>query len=105
MPWSADDEADQAATADAFAVLHFIAAQRLAAGRLTVMDATNVQPRQTESRSIALARQYHSIPVAIVSGHAGAAVPRAQTSLGPIATSARTSFGNSPSSCGVGCAA
>ena len=30
--WSADDENDQAATGDAFEVLHFIAGKRLAAG-------------------------------------------------------------------------
>ncbi len=36
-----DDENDQSATKDAFDVLHFIAAKRLAAGRLTVVDATN----------------------------------------------------------------
>lgn len=60
-----DDEADQTATQDAFAVLHFIAGRRLAAGRLTVVDATNVQ---VEARKplIALARQYHCLPVAIV---------------------------------------
>jgi len=60
-----DDPNDQAATKDAFEVLHFIAAKRLQAGRLTVIDATNVQP---ESRKplIALARQYHMLPVAIV---------------------------------------
>ena len=60
-----DDENDQAATNDAFEVLHFIAAKRLAAGRLTVVDATNVQP---ESRKplVALARRYHCLPVAIV---------------------------------------
>ena len=40
----ADDENDQAASNDAFAVLHYIAARRLASGRLTVIDATNVQP-------------------------------------------------------------
>ena len=39
-----DDENSQAATNDAFEVLHFIAAKRLAAGKLTVIDATNVQP-------------------------------------------------------------
>ena len=39
-----DDENNQAATNDAFEVLHFIAAKRLALGRLTVVDATNVQP-------------------------------------------------------------
>jgi len=61
----ADDENDQAATQDAFEILHFIAAKRLSAGRLTVVDATNVQP---ESRKplVALARQYHVLPVAIV---------------------------------------
>jgi protein phosphatase len=46
-------------------VLHFIARKRLAAGRLTVVDATNVQP---ESRKplVELAREYHCLPVAIV---------------------------------------
>src|SRR5207248_8215587 len=34
-----DDENDQAATKDAFEVLHFIASKRLAAGKLTVVDA------------------------------------------------------------------
>ena len=61
----ADDENDQTATKDAFEILHFVAAKRLAAGRLTVVDATNVQ---SESRKplVELARQYHVIPVAIV---------------------------------------
>jgi protein phosphatase len=59
-----DDENNQAATKDAFEVLHFIASKRLAAGNLTVIDATNVQP---ESRKplVALARQFHVLPVAI----------------------------------------
>src|SRR5205085_4148318 len=60
-----DDEADQAATPDAFAVLHFIASRRLAAGRLTVVDATNVQP-EARKPLVALARQYHCLPVAVV---------------------------------------
>ncbi len=60
-----DDENDQAATKDAFEVLHFIAGKRLAAGRLTVIDATNVQPEARRSL-IDLARQYHVVPVAIV---------------------------------------
>ena len=55
-----DDENDQAATADAFEVLHFIAAKRLAAGRLTVVDATSVQRRR-----------------AAAPGRAGPAAPRA----------------------------
>ncbi|MBX7074951.1 MAG: polynucleotide kinase-phosphatase [Pirellulales bacterium] len=60
-----DDENDQAATADAFAVLHFIAAKRLALGKLTVVDATNVQP-DARKPLVELARQYHCLPVAIV---------------------------------------
>jgi protein phosphatase len=60
-----DNENDQEATKDAFAVLHYVAAKRLVRGKLTVVDATNVQP---ESRAplVALARQYHCLPVAIV---------------------------------------
>ena len=60
-----DDETDQAATDDAFEVLHFITSKRLAAGKLTVIDATNVQ---VEARKplLALAREYHCLTVAIV---------------------------------------
>src|ERR1700745_2073058 len=60
-----DDENNQAATNDAFEVLHFIARKRLAAGKLTVVDATNVQ---SESRKplVTLAREFHCLPVAIV---------------------------------------
>ncbi len=61
----ADDESDQAATKDAFEVLRFIAAKRLGAGRLTVIDATNVQ-REARGFSLELARQFHIKPVAIV---------------------------------------
>ncbi len=61
----ADDENDQAATPDAFAVLHFIAAKRLAAGRLTVIDATNVQS-EARAKLVALAREYDVLPIAIV---------------------------------------
>ncbi len=50
---------------DAFEVLHFIAAKRLAAGRLTVIDATSVQPEARRSL-IALARAHHVLAVAIV---------------------------------------
>jgi protein phosphatase len=60
----ADDENDQAATKDAFEVLHFIAAKRLAAGRLTVVDATNVQP-EARKPLIELARRFHCLPVAL----------------------------------------
>ena len=60
-----DDETDQTVTNDAFEVLRFIAAKRLAAGKLTVIDATNVQ---VEARKplLALAREYHYLTVAIV---------------------------------------
>jgi len=61
----ADDENDQSATPAAFDVLHYIAGQRLAAGRLTVVDATNVQPDARRSL-VALAREHDVLPVAIV---------------------------------------
>jgi protein phosphatase len=61
----ADDENDQSATKDAFEVLHFIAAKRMAAGRLTVIDATNVK-REDRARLIKLAREFHFLPVAVV---------------------------------------
>lgn len=60
-----DDENDQSATDDAFDLLHFIARKRLAAGKLTVVDATNVQPAARQSL-IALAKEYHCLVVAIV---------------------------------------
>jgi protein phosphatase len=60
-----DDPNDQAATSDAFELLRFIAAKRMAAGRLTVVDATNVR-REDRSLLVALARDYHFLPVAIV---------------------------------------
>lgn len=60
-----DDENSQAATMDAFEVLHFIARKRLAAGKLTVVDATNVQP-EARKPLIAIAREFHCLPVAIV---------------------------------------
>lgn len=61
----ADDENDQAATKGAFEVLHYIAAKRLAAGRLTVVDATSVK-REDRARLVKLAREYHLLPAAIV---------------------------------------
>ncbi|MCC7447690.1 MAG: polynucleotide kinase-phosphatase [Anaerolineae bacterium] len=60
-----DDENSQEATTDAFDVLHYIARKRLAAGKLTVIDATNVQP-EARKPLVALARDYHMLPVAIV---------------------------------------
>ena len=61
----ADDENDQSASADAFELLHFIVGKRLAAGRLTVVDATNVQVDARRSL-VALAREHDVLPTAIV---------------------------------------
>lgn len=60
-----DDENNQAATTDAFEVLHYIASKRLKNGLLTVIDATNVQ-KEARKGLIELARTYHCLPVAIV---------------------------------------
>ena len=59
------DENDQSATKDAFEVLNFIAGKRLAAGRLTVIDATNVQ-RDSRRELVELAKAHDVLPVAIV---------------------------------------
>jgi protein phosphatase len=61
----ADDETDQSATTEAFAVLHFVARTRLRAGRLTVIDATNTQSAARKPL-VAIARETHVLPVAIV---------------------------------------
>jgi protein phosphatase len=61
----ADDENDQAATPEAFELLHYIVAKRLKAGRLTVVDATNVQP-EARRQLVAVARDHDVLPVAIV---------------------------------------
>src|SRR5262245_59854268 len=60
-----DDENDQSATKPAFDVLHYIARKRLAAGKLTVIDATNVQ-MEARKPLVELAREFHVLPVAIV---------------------------------------
>ncbi|GAA2711145.1 MULTISPECIES: polynucleotide kinase-phosphatase [Streptomyces] len=60
-----DDENDQSASKDAFDVLHYIVGKRLAAGRLTVVDATNVQS-DARKQLVALAREHDVLPVAIV---------------------------------------
>ena len=61
----ADNENDQSASKDAFDVLHYIAGKRLAAGRLTVIDATNVQ-QESRKHLLNLAREHDVLPVAIV---------------------------------------
>jgi protein phosphatase len=59
-----DDEADQSATSAAFSLLHSVARHRLARGRLTVIDATNVETRARRPL-IGLTRRYHVPAVAI----------------------------------------
>lgn len=61
----ADNENDQTVTGEAFEILHFIARKRLALGRLTVIDATNVRPESRKSL-VELAREFHVLPVALV---------------------------------------
>ncbi len=61
----ADDENDQSVTPEAFELLHFITAKRLAKAKLVVVDATNVRPEDRRPL-VALARQFHCLPVAIV---------------------------------------
>lgn len=60
-----DDENSLKATDDAFDLLEFIVSKRLKNGLLTVIDATNVQP-DSRKKIIQKAREFHSIPVAIV---------------------------------------
>ena len=61
----ADDENDQSATVEAFDLLHYIVGKRLKAGRLTVVDATNVQP-DARKALVSLAREHDVLPAAIV---------------------------------------
>ncbi|WP_216209552.1 polynucleotide kinase-phosphatase [Amycolatopsis aidingensis] len=61
----ADDENDQSASAEAFDALHYVAGKRLAAGRVTVVDATNVQ-RASRAGLLRLAREHDVLPTAIV---------------------------------------
>ncbi len=60
-----NDENSQAATGDAFELLHYILRKRLKNGLLTVIDATNVQ-KESRLSLIKVAREYHALPVAIV---------------------------------------
>ncbi len=60
-----NDENSQAASPDAFDLLYYIIGKRLKNGFLTIVDATNVQPEARKSL-IQLAREYHTLPVAIV---------------------------------------
>lgn len=61
----ADDPNDQSATEAAFELLHTAASLRLARGRLTVVDATNVE-RWARARLVGLARRFSRPTAAIV---------------------------------------
>ncbi len=60
-----DDENDQAVNQAAFEILHLITTKRLAHGKLTVIDATNVQ-QEARQPLLAMARQYQLPAVAVV---------------------------------------
>ncbi len=60
-----DDENDQSATGDAFELLHHIVRLRLRRGLLTVVDATNVQPRSRQAL-IEIAKEHDVLSMAIV---------------------------------------
>ncbi len=63
--WVGDDETDQSVTGDAFDIVKAIIEKRLKNRKLTVVDATNVQPAARKSM-VALARKWHALPVGIV---------------------------------------
>lgn len=60
-----DDENNQAASTDAFALARYLVGMRLKNGLLTVVDATNVQ-EEGRKDWIRLAREYHCLPIAII---------------------------------------
>jgi protein phosphatase len=60
-----DDENSQEASSDAFEILYAIAHKRLAGGRLTVIDATNVVA-EDRKKAVQIAREHDVVPVAIV---------------------------------------
>ena len=60
-----DDEGDQEATNDAFALLHLILERRLKRGRLCVVDATNLIPEH-RSKLLKIARLFKRPAVALI---------------------------------------
>ena len=60
-----DDENDQTSTRDAFDALYYLLEKRLARGKLSVVDATNVRA-EDRKRLVEYARKYHCFAVAIV---------------------------------------
>ncbi len=60
-----DDENDQTVSSEAFSLVRFIAGQRLALGKLTVIDATSVQAEDRKSL-LEIAKTHNTLPIAIV---------------------------------------
>ena len=60
-----DDENDQSSSHDAFDALYYLLEKRLARGKLTVVDATNVRT-EDRKRLVETARKYHCFAVALV---------------------------------------
>ena len=60
-----DDENDQSVSKAAFDTLYYVAHKRLEAGKLVVIDATNVQ-QSTRAGIVELAKKFDVLPVAIV---------------------------------------
>lgn len=61
----ADDPTDQSASKAAFDALHYVAEKRLAAGKLTVVDATHVK-QEDRKQLISMAKRHHAILVGIL---------------------------------------
>jgi predicted kinase len=83
-----DDENAQDATGDAFELLHYIAGKRMTRGRLTVVDATNVQP-EARTPLVSLARE-HTFSRSRSSSTCPSASARTATATGPTVTSVRS---------------
>ena len=60
-----DDENDRTATSAGFEMFNLLVRKRLASGRLTVIDATNVQ-REARRKLVQIAKAHDVLPVAIV---------------------------------------
>lgn len=79
-----DNERSGRTTTDAFEIIEAIASRRLAARRLTVIDATNVQ-KEDRGRFVRLARQHHAPLSAIVLGVSEDTLQRHNTGRGEAA--------------------
>jgi predicted kinase len=76
-----DDEGDQSASADAFQLLRMITMKRLRRGKLTVIDATNVQ--RTARRSLLALAAQNSAPASAIVFNLPTAICRARDQSRP----------------------